>query len=200
MSTLHVVRGNLRFCPDCLDVFGAAGDGQKPCQCDRSASVSLRYVGGDFPLPFHICLYCGTEVVSSGSRWSTFYCDDCRLGVVTLNDSLDQAGLVSLPIGRHSLMHGRWRHARPFTAEPLVRAWSRQRLRGYWEAFTVPGDDWVDFSASSRKLAGPDRTDLAELALRLQTAPADAFFDGLNEANARLRRGKVAGPGLGYRS
>ena len=121
MSTLHVVRGNLHFCPDCLDVFGEAGDEQKPCNCDRSAGVPLRSTGGDFPIPFHICLYCGLEVVSSGSRWSTFYCDRCRVEVLTLNDKLEHASWVSLPIGRHSLMHGRWPHARPFAAEPMVR-------------------------------------------------------------------------------
>ena len=188
MSTLSVVRGNLHFCPDCLDVFGEAGDEQKPCNCDRSAGVPLRSTGGDFPIPFHICLYCGLEVVSSGSRWSTFYCDGCRVEVLTLNDKLEHAGWVSLPIGRHSLMHGRWPHARPFAAEPMVRVWARQRLQKCWEAFSGPGDDWVDFSASSRSSVGEDRTDLAELALGLQTVPRDSVFEGLREANAEMHK------------
>ena len=186
MSNLTVVPGNLRFCSDCLDVFGLVGGETKPCECDRSAGVPLRWKGGDFPLPFHICLYCGLEVVSSGSRWSTYYCDDCRLAVLTLNDELDHAGLVSLPIGRHSLMHTRWRHARPFTAEPMVRAWARRRLRMYWEAFIGPGDDWVDFSASSRRLAKRNRTDLADLALGLQTVATDSIFDALKEINTGM--------------
>ena len=188
MSQLPIARGTLRFCPDCLDVFGTAGDGQKPCDCDRSAGIALRYVGGDFPLPFHICLYCGTEIVRSGSRWSTFFCEACRLAVVPLNDSLDKAGMVSLPVGRHSLMHTRWSYARPFTSQPLVHVWARQRLRAHWEAFDGPGDDWVDFADSARRHIHPDRTDLAELALRLQTAPGDMVFESLNEANRKLHR------------
>src|SRR6202023_1828829 len=100
----------------------------------------------------------GLEVIHSGSRWSTFCCDDCRIAVFALNDRLDRGGWVSLPIGRHSLMHSRWRHARPFTAAPIVRVWARQRLWEYWSAFSGPGDDWVDFSFSSRRLARQDRT------------------------------------------
>jgi hypothetical protein len=191
MSTLHVVRGNLRFCPDCLDVFGVVGDDQKPCDCVRSAGVPLRWRGGDFPTPFHICLYCGLEVVSSGSKFSSFFYDECRVAVSTLNNSLDRTGWVSLPIGRHSLMHSHLRHARPFTTQPTVRAWARQRLQNYWEAFSGPGDDWVDFSASSQRLVTPDQSEqLAELALRLQTVPPDNFFDALTEANARMHKAK----------
>ena len=193
MSNVHVIPGKLRFCPDCLDVFGVAGDDQKPCACDRSAGMAVRWGGGDFPLPFHICLFCGLEIVRSGSRWSTFYCGDCRVAVLIINDRLDQAGCVSLPIGRHSLMHCRWRHARPFAAVPMVRVWARQRMEQYWAAFPGPGDDWVDFTASSRNFHGTDRTDLTELALRLQTVSADSLFDGSKKVHARWDKSTRSG-------
>jgi hypothetical protein len=184
MSQTLVVRpGELRFCPRCLDIYGTVGESSKRCQCDVSADVALRDEGGDFVLPFEICWYCGVEVIASGSRWSAYYCDACRPDVSGLNEALDRVAMVSLPIGRHSLMHAHMRYARPFTTSPLVVRWARIRLWTRWRSFPGPGDDWVDFATHSRCFVPADRRDLATLAEELQSTAIDWFFEKLQEHN-----------------
>jgi hypothetical protein len=41
--------------------------------------------------------------VSSGSKWSLFFCEDCKMRVVAHNQG---AGRCVIPIGRHSIMNG----------------------------------------------------------------------------------------------
>ena len=95
--------------------------------------------------------------------------------------------MVSLPVGRHSLMHTNLRHARPFTTSPLVVRWARIRLWNRWRSFPGPGDDWVDFSSHSRKFLPDDRSDLLELADALQSTANDWFFEKLREYNSKDR-------------
>lgn len=115
-----------------------------------------------------------------------FSCDACRPRILTLNDALDRAGLVSLPIGRHSLQHGRWRHARPFTAAKAVREWNERSLRRLWALCASTDTDWSRFA---RFIDGLPRVGgaLEHLALLIQATPRDRLFDALNETNRRLR-------------
>lgn len=57
----------------------------------------------DFPTPAELCRCCGQELLQSGSRWSVWFCSECKGRVRTLNE---RAGTCVIPIGRHSMMNG----------------------------------------------------------------------------------------------
>lgn len=57
----------------------------------------------DFRPPVELCHCCGQELLSSGSRWSDWFCAECKPRVQALNA---RAGVCVIPIGRHSLMNG----------------------------------------------------------------------------------------------
>lgn len=65
--------------------------------------TSLPEPAGDFPTEVELCYCCVAELIPSGSRFSSFFCDDCRERVVALRDD---AGRVIIPLGRHSMMNG----------------------------------------------------------------------------------------------
>jgi hypothetical protein len=74
---------------------------EQTCRCGKPAAVKWpRY---DFNLAFEICRCCGQVLLSSGSRWSVWFCNGCKELVLQLNASL---GRYAIPIGRHSF-HGR---------------------------------------------------------------------------------------------
>jgi hypothetical protein len=58
---------------------------------------------GDFPTAVEFCCCCATELISSGSRFSSFFCAECRAAARQLADS---AGFAVIPLGRHTLMNG----------------------------------------------------------------------------------------------
>jgi hypothetical protein len=163
--------GGLAYCPDCADVYGTLDGRSKRCQCPRSEHL-VPWQGGDFPTPFEICWCCQAEIIRSGSKWSTYDCEHCRPVMLTWNDRLDEAGLVSFPVGRHSLQH-RWRHPRPFTMAPLVAEWKRER----------PG---------RHRVAGPRRRDASAPAgpgvagPAAPVAPSDTVMEALREVNRQL--------------
>jgi len=49
----------------------------------------------------HLCECCLMEALPSGSRFSVWFCEECRLRVIALNDRLR---VWLIPIGRHSIM------------------------------------------------------------------------------------------------
>jgi len=57
----------------------------------------------DFNEIVTLCYCCGQEVLKSGSRWSGWFCEDCKESVVVLNTFFQR---TIIPIGRHSMMHG----------------------------------------------------------------------------------------------
>jgi hypothetical protein len=57
----------------------------------------------DFPTPAELCRCCGQELLQSGSRWSVWFCSECKRRVRTLNE---RAGTCVVPVGRHSIMNG----------------------------------------------------------------------------------------------
>jgi hypothetical protein len=105
--------------------------------------------GGRFPTPFEICWYRQAEIIPSGSKWSTYDCERCRPVVRAWNDRLDEAGLVSFPVGRHSLQH-RWRHVRPFTTAPMMAEWKRERPREGWSESGLVDPEWLGLAAVMR--------------------------------------------------
>jgi len=50
-----------------------------------------------------LCWCCGQALISTGSRWSTFFCPICKKFAVNLNEA---AGSCVIPIGRHSIANG----------------------------------------------------------------------------------------------
>lgn len=50
-----------------------------------------------------LCDCCLGEVLQSGSRWSVWFCEECKRKVMGLNAAV---GMPLIPIGRHTLMHG----------------------------------------------------------------------------------------------
>jgi len=50
-----------------------------------------------------LCRCCGVELLRSGSKWSVWFCQECKRRVEALNKDADTC---VVPIGRHTLMHG----------------------------------------------------------------------------------------------
>ncbi len=106
----------LRVCAGCAEVLGVlTGDDRRPLyeqpargKCDNALAAwhlresDLPPPPGDFPAAVELCYCCAAELIPSGSRYSSFYCDACRALVKRVNES---AGFVALPFGRHSLMN-----------------------------------------------------------------------------------------------
>ena len=193
-NTYPTVPETVHYCPPCADVFGTVDDRGKRCGCSNSEAIAP--YRGDLDYGFEICRYCQAEVITSGSRWSTFYCEHCRPPVLQINDSLDARGLVSLPIGRHSLMH-RWRHARPFTATDIVSEWSTSRLRSGWEAYGGGPDPvpWAPFGQFQRGVRERvDELAIENIAELVQRAEPDEFLNLLRAANVEFRAKRDGNP------
>lgn len=71
------------------------------CECRRTREPT--WPGKDFNEHLHLCECCRLDPRRSGSRWSVWFCDGCKLRVIDLNR---QIGRCVIPIGRHSLMAG----------------------------------------------------------------------------------------------
>jgi hypothetical protein len=188
--TVSDTAGQLDYCPDCVDVYGVLEGAGKRCKCDRSINVRDPFIGGDFPTPFETCWFCQAEIIRSGSRWSTYYCETCRVPILNLNDVLEKDGLVGLPIGRHTLMHARWPSARPLTAGAVVARWKEERLRVAWKAYPEGAvtTEWTGFAQHLRRIRERDHgAALVELVGRVQEAPVDWTTAMLREVNSTRR-------------
>lgn len=163
--------------------MGAAG---KRCACGASQHIA-EWPHGDLRTPFEICWYCQSSIIRSGSRWASYCCDACRPRIHALNNELDASGLISLPVGRHSLMHTHWRHARPFTAPRVAAECKQRRLRQAWSLWASASADWARFAACMRNML--DRTAaLQHIVLLVQQSGDDCLIRALRRANARLHR------------
>jgi hypothetical protein len=70
------------------------------CACLRHKQQ--KWPGVDFNEHSCLCYCCMREKLRSGSRWSVWFCQECKDRVLTLNRRL---GIALIPIGRHSLMN-----------------------------------------------------------------------------------------------
>ena len=77
------------------------------CGCERSGHADGErpetWRGFDFNMVAQLCQACGCQGLDSGSRFSVWFCGDCKQRAVALNA---EVGLPVVPIGRHSIMHG----------------------------------------------------------------------------------------------
>ena len=72
------------------------------CGCDGQPD-DARWPKFDFNCVGELCRSCGRECLESGSRWSVWFCADCKEYVRQVHA---QAGRYLIPIGRHSTMSG----------------------------------------------------------------------------------------------
>lgn len=98
------------ICLVCFTVYGlieieglGTGVYDQRCRCQESAKPQERWAGFDFNTYLELCRCCGIEPLKSGSRWSPYFCRECRDCVVSFNR---RHGRWIIPIGRHSMMHG----------------------------------------------------------------------------------------------
>lgn len=188
-NILTVSAGELDYCPDCADIYGVLDGIGKRCNCERSSQTADLYIGGDFPTPFEICWYCQAEIIRSGSRWSTYYCENCRVPIRNLNDILERDGLVGLPIGRHTMMHARWPSARPMTAGQAVMRWKEARLREAWSSYEDGATtEWMGFSEHIRQDRNRREFEwVTELISRVQDTDVDWVTSMAREFNSSRR-------------
>lgn len=72
------------------------------CFCIPADERIHPYEGLDLSTHLELCRCCAFEPIRTRSRWSSFYCDSCRSGVLDANRAF---GAWVIPIGRHSIMH-----------------------------------------------------------------------------------------------
>ena len=107
------VLGKMKVCADCGKVHGSWKEKgmfnptfQQRCGCEnrkRTTDNSEKWPGFDFNEVVTLCYCCGSDLLTSGSRWSVWFCKECAKKISTVNHNI---GLWLIPIGRHSLMHG----------------------------------------------------------------------------------------------
>jgi hypothetical protein len=102
---------SLSICPTCLELFDEPRQKEgmverQQCDCDRDSSMppwQTPYRQYDFNERAGLCDGCTRAVLTSGSRWSVWFCTQCKERVIALNQEF---GFAVIPIGRHSLMNG----------------------------------------------------------------------------------------------
>jgi hypothetical protein len=100
------VAAPLELCRECLGLRGPCFDTFSHCErtqrcaCEPKEPLWKAY---DYNKAIELCRCCAWETVSSGSRWSPFFCEGCKALVVAHNRA---AGGPVVPIGRHSIMNG----------------------------------------------------------------------------------------------
>ena len=94
----------LQLCRNCTRLWEAETDRDRPppqqCKC---AGPPEAWEGWDVSEWARLCDCCLGEVLKSGSRWSVWFCEECKRRVMGLNAAV---GKPLIPIGRHTLMHG----------------------------------------------------------------------------------------------
>jgi hypothetical protein len=123
---------DLVICRKCLKLYGRlvrvldesttgekrSGWRYQKCRCmkdeDKKNGVTDKlWPGNDFNTSVEFCHCCAKRLINSGSKFSSFYCNDC-LKLIKENNA--QPGNYQVPLGRHSFMHGIYLQA-PFTDE-----------------------------------------------------------------------------------
>jgi NAD(P)-dependent dehydrogenase (short-subunit alcohol dehydrogenase family) len=102
-----VAPGALVICADCRRLKGAIpGGGPRLQRCGCRAEGSERPVrtwsGYDHNTYAELCRCCGLVLLPSGSKWSVWFCADCKPLILAFNRAV---GRYVVPIGRHSIMN-----------------------------------------------------------------------------------------------
>jgi hypothetical protein len=113
------------LCRECLVLRGPFFDSHNGCERVQRCGCEAReplWNAFDYNCAAELCRCCGSRVIRCGSKWSVFFCDECKRQVVAYNSA---AGWRAIPIGRHSIMNGvalNTKHARKGSAR---RAFAR---------------------------------------------------------------------------
>lgn len=122
----------LTLCGACHQLRGPAGPGRtQHCRCAPAPRPGEEQTGWqhfDIRAVASLCRCCGTELLRSGSRWSPFFCEECKALARALND---EAGRLLVPIGAHSIMNGVTARESEAAADPAVRRRFLSGIRGF---------------------------------------------------------------------
>ena len=92
----------LHVCGPCGSLAGEVlGLGEQRCGCSEGTR-GPKWSGYDFNLVAELCRCCGQVPLKSGSKFSVWFCKDCKEQVGLLHGRLNR---YVVPIGRHSF-HG----------------------------------------------------------------------------------------------
>jgi hypothetical protein len=91
----------VRICGKCFDLYETEHPSGNIQRCRCQAGDEPTWSGSDFNEHVHLCECCRTEVVTSGTKWSSFLCGECKARAVAVNE---RARATIVPFGRHSLM------------------------------------------------------------------------------------------------
>jgi hypothetical protein len=96
----------MKICSTCYDLYGFFDYGGKcfyqKSDCQPHKDDPKWSYKPDFNEAITLCYCCGQEVLSSGSKFSVWFCRDCQ----ELLKEFKSLYRVVIPIGRHSIMAG----------------------------------------------------------------------------------------------
>ena len=95
----------IALCQRCLVLRGPLFDSHNGCErvqrCGCEPAEPL-WNAFDYNCAAELCGCCASHVIRCGSRWSVFFCAECKGHVDAYNDA---SGWMEIPIGRHSIMN-----------------------------------------------------------------------------------------------
>ena len=113
---------DLTICRKCLTLYGRlvhilpesptgrkrSGWRYQKCKCmqkedDKNGVKTRLWPGNNFNTSVEFCHCCSKELINTGSKFSSFYCNDCKL---VISDYNNQSVSLRIPMGRHSFMNG----------------------------------------------------------------------------------------------
>jgi hypothetical protein len=94
-----------RLCGICHELYEPvpAPGFPTPQRCRCRPSDKPTWPRFDYNEHLRLCECCRLEPLKSGSRWSVWFCEECKGRVLSFNHLL---GRYAIPIGRHSMMGG----------------------------------------------------------------------------------------------
>ena len=94
----------LQVCATCCEVRGPFSGFDNLCECDRTRwDHEPMPRAGDLSSNVDFCQSCISALAPGSTRWTSYYCDNCRPQVILLNKL---ARRCVVPIGPHSIMNG----------------------------------------------------------------------------------------------
>jgi len=181
-------------CPECGEISGLLrlrGGGpfySQTCLCPDKrgtpeAHEELRsYLRLDFATAVTLCACCGQELIKTGSKFSSFYCDFCRKLVLAFDR---KRGFTLIPMGMHSFMNGVLLNGRDAQDEVAINKF----VEGMSSMFkrTELLEEWTkNVTAANIKMTGHDWGDHIGLFDYLSEMPRD--FRSRHNAFLGLRK------------
>lgn len=161
----------LKVCATCAGIYGPwnqrYGNGEfsqiqdQKCKCGKGRTGDPVWAGHDFNEIVTLCYCCGQELLSSGSRFSLWFCEECKQLVIGLNTRYLKK---IIPIGRHSMMNGYYVKGNDTEKEldvfvenwnglvnrmDVLFDWERSKIRRHFNAASFANDaDLIEYLAA----------------------------------------------------